>query len=112
MLSGRAFALDSENLVIRAMLDVDQGRTRAGAVQLRAGFELFWAEVTNERPPKSVTELLDRLKAREAAVTDLAERGLREPSDTAELGERVARDLHRAAQRGVDLALRAPALNG
>jgi hypothetical protein len=71
------------------MLDVDQGRTRAGAVQLRAAFELFWAEVTNERPPKSVEDMLTRLRAREGAVTELAERGLREPTDTAELGERV-----------------------
>jgi hypothetical protein len=90
VLSGRAFALDSESLIMRALLDVDQGRTRSAAVQLRAGYEMFWAEVTNESPPSSVSEPLTKLKVGEQAVTDLAERGLREPSDSPELGERVA----------------------
>jgi hypothetical protein len=89
VLSRRAFALDCEDLAMRALLDVDRGRTRAAAVQLRAAFELFWAEISNEISPADVAKRIEALRAREKDVTELAERGLREAADSADLGEKV-----------------------
>ena len=89
VLSRRAFALDCEDLAMRALLDVDRGRTRAAAVQLRAAFELFWAEISNEISPADVAKRIEALRGREQVVTDLAERGLREAADSADLGEKV-----------------------
>ncbi|MGH2964350.1 MAG: hypothetical protein ACRDMH_03075 [Solirubrobacterales bacterium] len=89
VLAGRERIDVCEPLLLRARADLDQGRDREAALQLRAGLEALLAE-----PPKSTgpdqEEDLAALEASRDATVAAAEQALRgglAPERTAELGE-------------------------
>src|SRR5205823_357150 len=63
ILSGRSPAHASENLVLRARLDLDQGRTRAAALQLRIGADALAAELRDTEPDGGTLNAVRELRA-------------------------------------------------
>ena len=72
-LTGRLPLLDAEDLALRAMLDLERGRPRAAAVQLRACIDLLVAELTDAgdafAPPR---DDLEEHARRVAVLAELA----------------------------------------
>jgi hypothetical protein len=50
VLSGRGRVLEAEDVILRALVDLDHGRTRAAAHQLRAAMHLFAGELGAQAP--------------------------------------------------------------
>jgi hypothetical protein len=101
LLSGRDVALACEELTLRARLDVDAGREREAALQLRAALEAALAELAGWRDVGGIAGRLDELRGLQpgvGAAADAALRGGLEPEDA----ERV-----RAALGRLEAALRA-----
>jgi hypothetical protein len=71
VLSGRGRVLQAEDVILRALVDLDQGRTRAAAHQVRAAMTLFLDELGAEAPTGRRRPMLDTLaeKAEELAAT-------------------------------------------
>lgn len=91
-LGGRLPILAAEDLALRTMLDLEHGRTRSAAVQLRACIDMLVAELTDAgeafEPPR------DELLARSADVERLAQLALDNRLDEdalAELNEQLDR---------------------
>lgn len=84
-LTGRLPLLDAEDLALRAMLDLERGRTRSAAVQLRACIDLLVAELTDAgdafSPPR------DELEEHARRVALLAELALDDRLDAAAVEE-------------------------
>lgn len=101
LLSGRDVALACEELTLRARLDVEEGREREAALQLRAALEAALAELAGWRDVGGIAGRLDELRGLqpgvEAAAAVALQGGL-EPQDA----ERV-----RAALGRLEAALRA-----
>lgn len=76
LLSGRDVALAAEELALRARSDLEQGREREAALQLRAALEAALAELAGWRGEQAVCSRLDALRAHEAAVRAAAESAL------------------------------------
>lgn len=81
LLAGRDAVLACEELTLRARSDVDAGRLREAALQLRAALEAALAELEpwSERP--SLPERLEELRGRRKDVDDAAEAALRSGVD-------------------------------
>jgi hypothetical protein len=83
LLGGRSDAHPSEDLALRARLDLDQGRVRLAALQLCAAFDAFDAESAGEDAAEGLSE--QRREARELA--DAALRGDLDPARAGRVGE-------------------------
>jgi hypothetical protein len=75
VLGGRDTVSPSEAVLLRARLDLDQGRIREAALQLHAGLAALLAELAPGRDPNRADELA-ALKEREARVSELARHAL------------------------------------
>ena len=73
ILSGRSRGYPSEDLALRARLDLDQGRRRQAALQVRAAFDALAAELAAE-PDQG--EALRRLRDRESGLRALEQTAL------------------------------------
>jgi hypothetical protein len=106
LLSGRDAVLACEELTLRARLDLDRGRQREAALQLRVALEAAIAELAPwvERP--GVAEHLERLRDERAAVGAAANAALQGGLDQ-EAAEAVE-----GALRQVEAALRARLAHG
>jgi hypothetical protein len=91
ILSGRSPAHVSEDLVLRARLDLDQGRARAAAFQLRVAADVLEAEL---REAESGGDELGRLRDMKGKLAALAEAALH-----SELDANQASELHEALEQ-------------
>jgi hypothetical protein len=82
VLNHRAPVFDADELLLRAVLDLDQARPRAAAFQLRAMLDLVGEELVQRGYAGDVQERLDRVEAHAPRVRDLCDR-----SFAAALGE-------------------------
>jgi hypothetical protein len=101
LLSGRDVALACEELALRARLDLDTGREREAALQLRAALEAALAELAGWREVGGIAGRLDELRGLQPGVKAAARTALEgglEPEDV----ERV-----RTALGRLEAALRA-----
>jgi hypothetical protein len=81
VLGGRDEVLACENLVLRARLDLEEGRRREAALQLRVGLEALLRELADD-PGTGVQEDLAVLEGRRDEVVEAANGALRgNPSD-------------------------------
>lgn len=98
LLGGRDAALACEELALRARLDVDAGRAREAALQLRAAHAAALAELEPWRNAPGLAARLDELRERGAAVRAVADAALQAGLDDAqiELVDTVLRRLEAA----------------
>jgi hypothetical protein len=92
VLGGREQVAPFETMLLRARLDLDQGRVREAALQLRAGLEALLSDIpvgVGGDELRDLEELDDRREAIEAAAAEAAAGSLSEPS-TEQLGETLA----------------------
>jgi hypothetical protein len=101
LLGGRDAALASEELTLRARLDLDRGRQREAALQLRVALEAALAELVPWVEHPGMAERLSGLKDERAAVGAAANMALQGGLD-----EATAADVARALRK-VEGALRA-----
>lgn len=94
LLAGRDVALASEELTLRARLDLDRGRTREAALQLRVALEAALAELQAWSHHEEMARRIDELRAERGAVGAAANRALEGGLDAAQI-EDVARILGR-----------------
>jgi hypothetical protein len=81
VLGGRDEVLACENLVLRARLDLEEGRRREAALQLRVGLEALLRELADD-PSAGVQEDLAVLEGRRDEVVEAANGALRgNPND-------------------------------
>lgn len=106
VLGGRDAVLACEELTLRARADVDAGRLREAALQLRVAFEAALAELEPWRERASIPERLDELRQQRHAVGAVANAALQGGLDT-EQAETVRDVLHR-----IEAALRARTASG
>lgn len=85
MLAGRAPALESEELVLRAVLDLDHGRARAAAAGLHAAQELLLGEIAEMELPVAARERLDRILDSRERMAELARRSRSGPLPEADV---------------------------
>jgi hypothetical protein len=100
VLGGRDEVLACENLILRARLDMDQGRIREAALQLRVGLEALLRELAEEKNA-GVREDVAVLQDRRDEVVEAANSALRgdlSDADAATLGEVITRS-ERALRR-------------
>jgi hypothetical protein len=90
VLSAGAPLLEAEELVLRAALDLEQGRERAAAVGLNAGFDLLRAELRHQDLSPGARR---RLQDAESGGGELAELASRATGGTLEPGDRARLDL-------------------
>jgi len=93
VLGGRDAVLACETLLLRARLDLDQGRAREAALQLRVGLEALLRELSDETGA-GVREDLGALEASRDAIVEAANEALRgelDESRSATLRDAVAR---------------------
>jgi hypothetical protein len=76
LLAGRDVALAAEELTLRARLDLDRGRTREAALQLRVALEAALAELQAWSHRDDVASRLPGLRADREAVASAANRAL------------------------------------
>jgi hypothetical protein len=84
VLGGRDELLVCETLVLRARLDLDQGRAREAALQLRVGLEALLRELAGETSP-GVREDVATLTANRDAIVEAANEALRGELDEAQV---------------------------
>lgn len=106
VLAGRDAVLACEELALRARSDVDAGRLREAALQLRVAFEAALAELEPWREQAALAERLLRLRARRDEVAAAADAALRGGLDD----EHV--EAVRAVLACVEAALRARTAGG
>jgi len=98
LLGGRDAALACETLILRCRADLDAGREREAALQLRAAIEAALAELVPWRDRSDLAGRLDELAAEQERVEAIAatalEHGL-DPDEAADVG-RVAKRLEAA----------------
>lgn len=100
ILSGRDVALAAEELTLRARLDLDAGRTREAALQLRVALEAALAELQPWADGADLAARLEKLKELRAVVAGAANSALQGGLDDA-----TAEDVGHALGR-VEAALR------
>jgi hypothetical protein len=76
LLSGRDVALAAEELTLRARLDLDRGRTREAALQVRVALEAALAELQAWAHREDIAPRLDELRDQRGPVADAANRAL------------------------------------
>jgi hypothetical protein len=90
LLGGRDVALAAEELTLRARLDLDRGRTREAALQLRVALEAALAELQAWSHREDLAARLDELREERGAVGAAANRALEGGLDEAQVAD-VAR---------------------
>jgi hypothetical protein len=100
VLTGSGHVLESEELLLRAVLDVEQRRFRAAAAGLRAAFELLLGEFAGKVMAGAVQAQFERLLESRKEVDELATAAVRGPLSSRQ-AERVA-DLVEATGAFVD----------
>ena len=92
VLGGRERIDACETLLLRARADLDQGRTREAALQLRAGLEALLAELPGRAGPDQEDDLaaLEQRRARTEGAGNEAARGELSPTRAEEVGETLA----------------------
>lgn len=98
VLAGRARVLDADDLIARALLDLDLGRSRGAALQLRAAVELLVAELRDESLPAGLRERVETLGESSALLERRAAEALR-----GELGAEAPEELARIAMDAGEL---------
>ncbi|MCZ4491690.1 MAG: hypothetical protein JWP53_621, partial [Conexibacter sp.] len=83
-------ALAAEELTLRARLDLDRGRTREAALQLRVALEAALAELQAWSHREDLAARLDELREERGAVGAAANRALEGGLDEAQVAD-VAR---------------------
>jgi hypothetical protein len=106
LLGGRDAALACEELVLRARADVDAGRLREAALQLRVALEAALAELEAWRDRSDLGERLGELRETRGVVGDAANAALRGGLD-----DQTAAEIERVLER-VESALRARSAAG
>jgi hypothetical protein len=106
LLGGRDVALACEELTIRSRLDLDRGRQREAALQLRIALEAAIAELAPWSGNADMAKRIDALKAERDAVGSAANAALQGGLD-----EAAAADVGRALGK-VESALRARTASG
>ncbi len=79
VLTGREQALACEELLLRARLDLDQGRERVAALQLLVALDAALAELAADPTAAALGERLTELRAQRAPVTAAAQAALAGP---------------------------------
>ena len=105
LLTGRQVAPACEELTLRARLDLDEGRHREAALQLRIALDAALAELPGDPAGPGLTERLDELRSLHEGVVEAAGRALDGTSSTTADREAVAFALGR-----LEAALRARAV--
>jgi hypothetical protein len=103
VLAGRDRALVSEELALRARLDLDQGREREAALQVLVALDAALAELQADRAGGELAERVDELRGQRDPIAAAAQAALEGPLSEAER-ESVAFALGR-----IESALRARA---
>jgi hypothetical protein len=106
MLAGREVPLACEELTMRARSDLDAGRDREAALQLRVALEAAIAELARDSRAGVLAKRVDDLREQRSAVGDAANAALAGDLDPPTV-EAVAYTLGR-----VEAALRARAAEG
>jgi hypothetical protein len=98
LLGGRDVALAAEELTLRARLDLDRGRGREAALQLRVALEAALAELEAWSHRPELAARLAALRGERGAVAAAADRALEGGLDTGQLQDvdRVVRRLEAA----------------
>ncbi|MBV9167096.1 MAG: hypothetical protein JO342_13195 [Solirubrobacterales bacterium] len=104
VLGGREPLLVSEELALRARVDLDQGREREAALQLQVALDAALAELQLDPVAATMSQRLDELRAQREAVAGAAQSALAGPLEPPDR-ETVAFTLGR-----IEAALRARAL--
>jgi hypothetical protein len=104
ILNGREQALACQELVLRARLDLDQGRYREGALQLLVALDAALAELPIDDAGPALPKRIAELREQREAVAQAAQAALAGPLDEASI-EVVAFTLGR-----IEAALRARAM--
>jgi hypothetical protein len=84
VLGGRGHVLEAEDVILRALMDLDHSRTRAAAHQVRAAMSLFTEELGSETPTGKGRPDLATLADK---AEELAAAALTEPLDEAQVAE-------------------------
>jgi len=87
VLSGRGRVLEAEDVILRALVDLDHGRTRAAAQQVCAAMTLFASELGAEVPTGKGRPALDALAERAQRLAAVASHGALDEQQVAELDE-------------------------
>jgi hypothetical protein len=92
VLGGREAVAPSETLILRARLDLDQGRAREAALQLRVGLEALLRDGGESAGGRQADDLASLAQRRDGVVkaANQALRGDPDPARVAELEETVA----------------------
>jgi hypothetical protein len=100
ILSGRNAVHPSEDLALRARLDLDHGRTRQAALQLRAATDACEAELaaSADQSSSKALEALSRTKGTVDELAAVALAGELDDEQTASLSERLA-EIERVLRR-------------
>jgi hypothetical protein len=75
VLAGRGRVLEAEDVILRALVDLDHGRTRAAALQVHAAMILFDDELAGQTPTGTRRPDLATLAGRAERLTEAAGRG-------------------------------------
>lgn len=86
VLSGASPLLEGEELLLRALIDLDHGRTRAAAQQTYGAMRLLWHEL-RALPAGSVPFDLERLSDPGRRAEQLAQQATEKPLDPGEIDE-------------------------
>lgn len=100
VLTGQGTVMESEELILRAVLDLEQRRPRAAAAGLHAGLELLLGELAGRVLVGAVQSQMERLVEQRGEIKELSVAAGRGPLSTREV-ERLA-DLAEAAGALVD----------
>ncbi len=106
LLGGREQPLASEELALRARLDLDQRRDREAALQLLVALDAAIAELAGDPQAAALESRIEELRDQRDSVTEAAQAALAGPLDEAEL------DAVEFALGRIEAALRARALAG
>lgn len=93
VLAGQSTTMEAEELVLRVLLDLDQGRYRAAAVGLRGALELLLAELGGQVVSGEVHQLIEDITELQEPLTNLALRACR-----ADLTDAEAKQIAEAAE--------------
>lgn len=91
-LGDRTPILDSDELVLRAVLDLDQDRPRAAAFQTRAALELLPSELARHALSPALQARVTALSQHQAKIAEICRRGLSgtlQDADVTEISETV-----------------------
>jgi hypothetical protein len=87
LLAGRDVALASEELTLRARHDLDRGRTREAALQLRVALEAGLSELQAWSHHAEMARRLEELRAERSAVAGAANRAVEGGLDEAQIAD-------------------------